>query len=241
VHPELSPYGPPEADEFPSINAAQRARAIDRLAARARWQIGTPYRGVDLDALVVRHPRRTAAGLDRPHVALGALSPPTRLPLGWAFAGLGLGKRAYPAELPLEWAAAAVCEAYVALGEAPPGAVESLEFTTRPEGWVRVSLPDADTGVSAAITAALDDVVGGGGLPRYVVSRVAAGTGPVWHAVPSDLARRKDRAEAFHRTWSRWCGRSRLVYAHGSEEGARLATQALSAPTRATQRRRIWR
>ncbi len=237
VHPELSPYGPPPADEFGAINAAQRARAIDRLAARERWRIGTPYRGVDLDALVVRHPRRAAAAAS---VRLGALRPRHRLPLGWLTARIGLGSRSYPAELPLEWAAAAVCEAYVALGEAPPGAVESLEFATRPEGWVRVSLPDASAGTSALITAALDDVVGGGGLPRYVVSRVAAGEGTVWHAVPADLARRKDRAEAFHHTWSRWCGRSRLVYAHGSDEGARVATEALAAPTRATQRRRIW-
>jgi hypothetical protein len=104
-----------------------------------------------------------------------------------------------------------------------------------------VSLPEAEAAVSAAVTAAIDDVVGGGALPRYVVSRVAAGEGTVWHAVPTDLARRKDRADAFHRAWSRWCGRSRLVYAHGSDEGARLATEALAAPTRATQRRRIWR
>jgi len=238
VHPELSPYGPPGAEEFGPINAEQRARAIDRLAARERWQIGTPYRGVDLDALVVRHPRRTE---EAGRVTLERLTPPFRPPLGWALAGIGLGKRAYPAELPLEWAAGAVCEAYVALSEAPPGAAESLEFTVRPEGWVRVSLPEAEPSVSAAVTAAIDDVVGGGGLPRYVVSRVAAGEGTVWHAVPADLARRKDRAEAFHRAWSHWCGRSRLVYAHGSEEGARLATQALAAPTRATQRRRIWR
>jgi hypothetical protein len=105
---------------------------------------------------------------------------------------------------------------------------------------VRVSLPDADAAVSAAVTAALDDIVGGGGLPRYVVSRIAAGDGVVWHAVPGDLARRKDRAEAFHRAWARWCGRSKLVYAHGSEDGARLAAQALGAPTHPTQRRRIW-
>ena len=238
VHPELSPYGPPPAAEFGAINAAQRARAIDRLAARERWRIGTPYRGVDLDALVVRRPRRVSQA---PSLALGTLEPPRRLPLGWLAAGLGMGSKSYPAELPLEWAAAAVCEAYVGLGEAPPGAVASLELTVRPEGWVRVSLPDADPGVSTAVTAALDDVVGGGGIPRYVVSRVAAGTGEVWHAVPGDLARRKDRAAAYHRAWARWCGRSKLVYVHGSEEGARLATEAVGAPTRATQRRRIWR
>jgi superfamily II DNA or RNA helicase len=238
VHPELSPYGPPPAGEFGAINAAQRARAIDRLAARERWRIGTPYRGVDLDALVVRKPRRASAAAE---VALGALSAPRRLPLGWVAARLGLGSRSYPAELPLEWAAGAVCEAYVALGELPAAAAASLGFAVRPGGWVRISLPDAEPAASTAVAAALDDVVGGGGLPRYVVSRIAAGQGVVWHSVPGDLARRKDRAEAFHRAWTRWCGRSALVYAHGSDEGARLATEALAVPTLATQQRRIWR
>ena len=106
---------------------------------------------------------------------------------------------------------------------------------------MRVALPDASPAESALVTAALDDVMGGGGLPRYVVSRVAAGEGIVWHAVPADLARRKDRAEAFHRAWARWCGRSKLVYVHGSDDGARLAAEALGAPSRPTQRRRIWR
>ena len=94
------------------------------------------------------------------------------------------------------------------------------------------------------MTSALDDLVGGGGLARYVVSRRVAESlsrRVAWHAVPADLARRKDRADAFHNAWTRWCGKGLLVYAHGSDEGARLATEALAAPSRATQRRRIWR
>ena len=58
VHPELSPYGPPAAERFVAINLEQQDRAGDRDAARDRWGIGEPYRGVDLDVLVVRNPRR---------------------------------------------------------------------------------------------------------------------------------------------------------------------------------------
>ena len=237
VHPELSPYGPPPAGEFAAINREQRDRAADLAAARERWRIGQPYRGVDLDALAVHRPRRVRT---EPAVGLGSLRPPTRLPLGWALAAAGMRSRAYPAELPLEWAAAAVCDAYVALGELPPAAAATVEFTVRPEGWVRVSMPDADPAASATVTAALDDVVGGAGLARYVVSRVASGSGTVWHAVPGDLARRKDRALAFWTAWRRWCGRSELVYVHGDSRGPGLAAAAMGAPARDTQRRRIW-
>ena len=50
-------------------------------------------------------------------------------------------RRAYPPQLPLEWAAGAVCDAYVALGELPAEVARSMQFSARPEGWVRVSLP----------------------------------------------------------------------------------------------------
>ena len=110
VHPELSPYGPPDAERFVAINIEQQERAADRDAARARWSVGVPYRGVDLDVLVVRNPRRAPAARPAP-----APSPPSG-----RRAGAGSSpRRAYPAQLPLEWAAGAVCDAYVALGELP--------------------------------------------------------------------------------------------------------------------------
>jgi superfamily II DNA or RNA helicase len=239
VHPELSPYGPPSADRFVAINVEQQERAADRDAARARWSVGVPYRGVDLDVLVVRNPRRACAG--EPPSALAAASPPR-----WRWLA---GRRAHPEQLPLEWAAGAVCEAYVALGELPAEVAATMGFGVRPEGWVRVSLPDAEVEISRRVSAALDELFGGGALPRYVVSRTVA-TSPVpflgrrtaWHAVPADLARRKERATAFHVAWQRWLGRGELVYCHGTDPRARgLAVQASSVAALETQRRRIWR
>ena len=57
VHPELSPYGPPPAADFgdDQRRAAARARSTGWRRDSA-GRIGTPYRGVDLDALVVRRP-----------------------------------------------------------------------------------------------------------------------------------------------------------------------------------------
>jgi hypothetical protein len=242
VHPELSPYGPPDAERFVAINIEQQERAADRDAARARWSVGVPYRGVDLDALVVRNPRRAgSSGGAEPPATLGEAAPPRRRWLS--------PRRAYPPQLPLEWAAGAVCDAYVALGELPAEVAATMGFAVRPEGWVRVSLPDADVAASRAISAALDELFGGGGLARYVVSRRVV-TSPVpfvgrataWHAVPADFARRKERAQAFHVAWQRWLGRSELVYCHGTDaRGRDLAARASSLEPLETQRRRIWR
>ena len=200
VHPELSPYGPPAAERFVAINLEQQERAGDRDAARDRWGIGEPYRGVDLDVLVVRDPRRAggqgqaaladvrpqrsrrqtvgaAAGLAAA-VALAAAGAPLAVgavallaaaaAIVWA---RGVARRAHPVEIPLEWAAGAVCDAYVALGELTPEVARTMSFSVRPEGWVRVSLPDADPEISRHVSAALDELYGGGALARYVVSR----------------------------------------------------------------------
>ena len=112
VHPELSPFGPPPAERFVAINIEQQERAADRDAARARWSIGEPYRGVDLDVLVVRDPRaRSAADGPQPSTLAARAA---RAAWRWL-----RPRRAYPPQLPLEWAAGAVCDAYVALGELP--------------------------------------------------------------------------------------------------------------------------
>ena len=54
VHPELGPFAPPPTERFHALNTELVARATDRAAARERWQIGTPYRGVELPTLLVR-------------------------------------------------------------------------------------------------------------------------------------------------------------------------------------------
>ena len=54
VHPEMGPFAPPPVERFGALNAAQLERATDRATARERWQVGTPYRGVELPTLLVR-------------------------------------------------------------------------------------------------------------------------------------------------------------------------------------------
>jgi hypothetical protein len=212
-----------------------------------------PSGGVDHDGVGGRGgARRPARGRDEPGSgadasAAAALAPPDRS--WWRPARWLRGRSLHPPALPLEWAAGAVGAAYVQLGELSAEAAASLTFGARPDGWVRVALPAAGVEESRRFSAALDELLGGGPLPRYVVSRRArAGAGPVgrtrlvWHPVPGDLARRRDRAEAFHAAWRRWAGPGELVYAHGDDpRGPALAAQALGASALETQRRRIWR
>src|SRR4051794_23586774 len=62
VHPTLSPYLPPPAGELLGLNGAAVARATDRLGARERWGIGTPYVGEEVPVLLVRAARGASAG-----------------------------------------------------------------------------------------------------------------------------------------------------------------------------------
>ena len=138
-----------------------------------------------------------------------------------------------------------MCEAYVALGELTAEAMATAQFAVRPEGWVRISLPDASVEASRAVSAAVDELVGGSGLPRYAVSRRAVGErrrpATVWHPVPGDLARHRDRAEAFRAAWVRWVGKGELVYCHGQDPRAGdVAVAAGSGVALETQRRRVW-
>ncbi len=242
VHPELSPYAPPPAPRFTAINLEQRDRAADRDAALARWRIGAPYRGVELEAVVVRHPRRVAAGAGGPPAAV---APPSR---DWWQPRRWLARdELFPPALPLEWAAAIVTEAYAALDELSAAAVASLRFDVRPEGWVRVVLPDAAPAESALVTTALDELLGGGTIPRYGVSRrvdpgrAGARLRVVWAPVPADLARVRARADAFHGAWQRWAGEGELVYLRGDDpRAAQIALEAAGASGQPTQRRRVW-
>ncbi|MHB1134802.1 MAG: DEAD/DEAH box helicase family protein [Chloroflexota bacterium] len=43
VHAELSPYGPPPAEQLGAINESQLARARERETAYERWAVGQPY------------------------------------------------------------------------------------------------------------------------------------------------------------------------------------------------------
>jgi hypothetical protein len=146
--------------------------------------------------------------------------------------------------LPLDRAARAVADAYRELGELSDAAAASVAIEPRASGWLRVTLPAATPEESAKVAGALSELVGVADAPRYLVSRPLAepGTGAGallgrvlvrrqpfaerLHPVPSDLGRRKDRAEAFARAWARWVGPGRLVFAQRSDEGRRARADA---------------
>jgi hypothetical protein len=80
--------------------------------------------------------------------------------------------------------------------------------------------------------------------PGRPLLRLLAGRQPFprrWEAVPSDLGRRKDRAEAFARAWRRWLGPSELLFTHRSEAGRDALALAGSQPVDyETSARRVW-
>jgi superfamily II DNA or RNA helicase len=290
VHPDLSPFAPPSAERFAEIGRAMALRAGDRDAARARWRIGTPYEGHEVQTLVL-HPRRPAAPPSLPAAspprlrihARGLLGVGAAVALAAAvgavaagpllLAGLlpaaGLGTAALqrtrrsaallPATAPLDRIARAICDAYVEVGELRPQAAASLTFETRASGYLRCRLPAATPEESARVIAALDSMLGPVERPRYLVSRVVAPPDPsaadllriaagsraplttMWHPVPDDLGRRKDRAEVLAAAWRRWLGPAELRFTQREAAGrAALAEATAQEWSYDTQRRAIW-
>jgi hypothetical protein len=160
--------------------------------------------------------------------------------------------------LPLDLVAYAVRDAYQELGELSETAGASLAIEPRSSGYLRVWLKEASTEESTRFTVALNEVIEPTGAPRYLVSRLvpslrsslaalfraATFREPFerrWVEVPSDLGRRKDRAQTFARAWRRWLGPSQLIFTQRSKQGkaARAAAGAQSADYRAL-RRRVW-
>jgi superfamily II DNA or RNA helicase len=164
--------------------------------------------------------------------------------LGWAAARLHAARGRLPVVLPLDRAARAVADAYVELGELSAQAAATIEIEPRASGWLRCTLPAATPEESTRVATALDELIAAPAAARYLVSRPLAepGTGAVallgrvlarrapfparLHPVPSDLGRRKERAEAFARAWARWVGPGELVFAQRSDEGRRAHAEA---------------
>ena len=291
VHPDLSPFAPPPAGHFPEIARAMTTRAADRDAARARWRIGAPYEGHEVETLVLRPraaaPASVAAPAERPPplrlrqagllglggagalaaVAGAVVAGPAALvglPLAGALGGVALARARgaaarYPAAAPLDRVARALCDAYVALGELRPEAAASLVFEPRASGYLRARLREATPEEAAKVTAGLDALLGPVERPRYLISRgvapadpsaaelltlAARGAAPLvtaWHAVPDDLGRRKERAEALATAWRRWLGPSELRFTQRDGPGrAALADAAAQEWSFDTQRRAVW-
>ncbi|MBE2320156.1 DEAD/DEAH box helicase family protein [Solirubrobacter sp. CPCC 204708] len=279
VHPELGPFGPPPVERFRELNAQLLQRAAQRDAARERWKIGTPYRGVELPTLLVRRrsqapapkvtskpgrplhlsqrvPIGTGLGGGAAFGALGvaASAPPLLIGLAlapaglaWAAVRLGAAKQRLPLVLPLDAAARAVIDAYRELDELTPEAANSLTIEPRASGYLRCELTRATAEEGKRFATALDELVSLSDNPRYLVSRPLADPrrGPLGllgrvltrrppfderlHPVPADLARNKERAEAFARASRRHMGPGRLVFTQRSEEGHEARAEAASA------------
>ena len=154
--------------------------------------------------------------------------------LGWATLRLRRASRRLPTVLPLDRAARAVVDAYRELGELGDAAAASLVIEPRASGYLRVALTEATPEESARFADALDELAGVSDAPRYLVARPLPEPGagaftllgrvllrkppfPVrHHPVPTDLARRKERAEAFARAWRRHLGPTGLVFTQRS-------------------------
>jgi superfamily II DNA or RNA helicase len=164
--------------------------------------------------------------------------------LGWAALRLRQARRRLPLVLPLDGAARAVADAYRELGELSDAAAASLVIEPRASGYLRCLLTEATPEESARFADALDELAGVSDAPRYLVSRPLPDPGvgaatllgrvlarrppfPVrHHPVPADLARRKDRAEAFARAWRHHLGPATLVFTQRSDEGRRARAEA---------------
>jgi hypothetical protein len=178
--------------------------------------------------------------------------------LAWAAARLARVRAELADALPLDRAARAVLDAYQDLGEMSAEAASSLAIEPRASGYLRCLLRDGTEEESARFTRALDELLAPPEAPRYLVSRLLpgrAGRGglllrlvtrralfPVrWEAVPSDLGRRKDRAEVFARTWRRWLGPSELIFTHRTEAGHTARARAAAQSTDyETSPRKVW-
>jgi superfamily II DNA or RNA helicase len=159
--------------------------------------------------------------------------------------------------------AAAVAEGLHRAGVTADGA-SAVEVTAMSDGTYGATLQGSTEAESVAFAEALDEVLSPLADPRYVVTRavidpphtgaqvlglalrrglgIGSRGAEVWHAVPTILATRRDRAEAFLAAWRRWVGPSRLVYAHTPDGAGILAAQRGEDPFAiTTAMRTIWR
>ena len=160
--------------------------------------------------------------------------------------------------LPLDLTARAICDAYRQLGQLSEQAAGSLTIEPRAAGYLRCYLTGATPAENDLFAIALDDVLCPPDFPRYLVSRLVPGRTSTtrallrmatrrppfarrWAAVPADLGRTKQRAEAYHAAWTRWLGPSELQFTQRSQAGREAAAQASAEQADyTTSRRQVW-
>ena len=191
VHPELSPFAPPPAERFGAIDADQLARAADRATARERWQVGTPYRGVELPTLLVR-----------------ALESPGAPPLGPQDAGRVVAE-AYRELGELS------AEAAGSLRVEPAGAFRRCELTaaTAAEGARFVAALDELCGPAPDAPDAAD--LAAARLQAGARAAARAAPSACTRCRPTSPAT-SSAAEVFARVWAKHLGQGRVFEAEGA-------------------------
>jgi hypothetical protein len=167
-------------------------------------------------------------------------------------------QRALAEALPLDLVAHAICDTYRDLGELSEPAARSLAIEPRASGYLRCYLPTATGEESERFTRSLDGAISPADFPRYLISRLVPARGgglrPLarvlsrkppfdrrWVAVPEDLGRSKQRAEAYAQAWRRWLGPGELQFTQRSPAGREAAADASAeAAAYETSSRRIW-
>src|SRR5690625_4279797 len=179
VDPAFSPYAPPPAAEFGSINTHTIARADDRPSIAELWNVGAPYTDQVSHTLRVRQ-RRTAAADEQAGATSGVPAAPAVLlgPSGPRRAADSAVPRAHPwravrvvrEEPDLARFAATVADAMHS-AQLSSVASDGLRVRTEPNGETRLVLARVSEEVSRVFAESLDELVSPPAAPRYVVPR----------------------------------------------------------------------
>ena len=215
-----------------------------------RWQAAVPLVAV-LVLLIAVLGQAVPVALLLLAVPLGALS--------LALLGRSRVRAASEHRTTLGLVAAAVADGLRGAGISSVGA-DGLTRSVSPDGVESFSL-ETDEETSAIFAAAFEEVVSPMSDPRYVVPRYVTSPprgwdglvrgirslvrdhpdGEVWHTVPSVLATKRDRADAFAIAWEHWARGGPALYATSPRGAGVVATHRGMNPFDVTcVIRRVW-
>jgi hypothetical protein len=252
------PYSAAEQETLVILPRRARRAGQERPVADRPPSYRLPRRGPLTAAAAVSALTVVITVLSRdPAVLAGLVLAPAAV--GWTGFRLARTQRSLDDALPLDLVAHAICDAYRSLGELGDRAAASLAIEPRASGYLRCYLPAATTEESQRFAGALDDALSPADFPRYLVSRLvpAPDGSPLrplgrflarkppferrWVAVPEDLGRTKQRAEAYAEAWRRWLGPAELQFTQRSQAGRDAVADAdAQRSDYQTSSRRIW-
>ena len=192
VHPELGPFTPAAGRALRASSTPRSSPAPPTAtAARERWQVGTPYRGVELPTLLVRAHERPSGEADADQGAAARCTSPSasRSPAGSAaaaaFGALGLATGAPPELAGLALAPAGLGWAAVRLRAAKQRLPLVLPLDAR-RARRRRGLPGARRALPRGRRVA-DDRAAGGGLPALRADEATPAEGKRFAAALDEL------------------------------------------------------